>query len=206
MKKLSPKKTMSGEKIVVGLSGGVDSSVSALLLKEQGYDVEGLFMKNWEEQFPDGECMWETDVGDAMQICEQLGIPINTVDLADDYWKRVFSNFLEEYKNGRTPNPDVLCNQEIKFSAFLSHATDLGAKKIATGHYARIKKVNGHFQLRKALDSNKDQSYFLCRLTQDQLSLSLFPVGEGNFRFQYLCLPSDTESCNADQSNGYRLA
>jgi len=178
MKKLSPKKTMSGEKIIVGLSGGVDSSVSALLLKEQGYDVEGLFMKNWEEQFPGGECMWEADVEDAMQICEKLEIPINTVDLANDYWERVFSNFLEEYKNGRTPNPDVLCNQEIKFSAFLAHATDLGAQKIATGHYARIRKVNGHFQLIKGLDSNKDQSYFLCRLTQDQLSLSLFPVGK----------------------------
>ena len=169
---------MLKEKIIVGLSGGVDSSVSALLLKEQGYDVEGLFMKNWEELLPEGECMWEADVEDAMQVCNQLEIPINTVDLANDYWDKVFTHFLEEYKSGRTPNPDVLCNQEIKFRAFLEHATHLGAKKIATGHYARITEVNGHYQLKKGLDSNKDQSYFLCRLNQDQLRLSLFPIGE----------------------------
>ena len=169
---------MSKEKIIVGLSGGVDSSVSALLLQQQGYDVEGLFMKNWEEQLPGGECMWEADVEDAMKVCELLEIPLNTLDLAKDYWDKVFIHFLEEYKSGRTPNPDILCNQEIKFRAFLEHATGLGAKKIATGHYARITEVNGHYQLKKGHDNNKDQSYFLCRLNQTQLGLSLFPIGD----------------------------
>lgn len=169
---------MSREKIIVGLSGGVDSSVCALLLQQQGYDVEGLFMKNWQEQLPGGECMWEADVEDAMKVCELLEIPLNTVDLAKDYWDKVFKHFLEEYKSGRTPNPDILCNQEIKFRAFLEHATDSGAKKIATGHYARIIEVNTHYQLKKGFDNNKDQSYFLCRLNQSQLRLSLFPIGE----------------------------
>ena len=128
----------SNNKIIVGISGGVDSSVTAMLLKEQGYEVEALFMKNWNEESEDGACMWETDVEDAMHVCDKLNIPLNTVDLSSDYWDRVFKNFLSEYKNGRTPNPDVLCNQEIKFKAFLEHAENLGATKIATGHYARI--------------------------------------------------------------------
>jgi len=165
-------------KVVVGVSGGVDSSVAALLLKEEGYDVQALFMKNWNETDPDGGCMWEGDVEDAMQVCEALHIPLNTVDLSDQYWQRVFSNFLEEYRTGRTPNPDVLCNQEVKFSAFMEEALKLGADCIATGHYARIVHRDGNCLLKKGVDHNKDQSYFLCRLDQGQLARSLFPVGE----------------------------
>lgn len=168
----------SNNKIIVGISGGVDSSVTAMLLKEQGYDVEALFMKNWNDTSEDGACLWETDVEDAMMVCDKLDIPLNTVDLSSDYWDKVFKNFLSEYKNGRTPNPDVLCNQEIKFKAFLEHAENLGAKKIATGHYARIAEQSNQFQLLKGLDQNKDQSYFLCRLNQVQLKKALFPIGD----------------------------
>ncbi|MBM2829349.1 MAG: tRNA (5-methylaminomethyl-2-thiouridylate)-methyltransferase [Gammaproteobacteria bacterium] len=169
---------MSEKKVIVGLSGGVDSSVTALILLEQGHHVEGLFMKNWDEKSPDGTCMWEADVEDAMRVCDTLGIQLNTVDLSLEYWDGVFSHFLEEYKNGRTPNPDILCNQEIKFKAFLNHAFELGADMIATGHYARINKNNGIYQLLKGVDKNKDQSYFLCRLGQAQLCNILFPVGD----------------------------
>ena len=165
------------EKIIVGLSGGVDSSVAALLLKRQGYDVEALFMKNWDEKLADGSCLWESDVEDAMLVCDKLAIPFNTVDLTLDYWEKVFSGFLREYQSGRTPNPDILCNQEVKFKAFLEHALELGADLIATGHYARIQREDNRYLLRKGADSNKDQSYFLCRLDQRQLGLSSFPIG-----------------------------
>jgi len=169
---------MNTEKIIVGLSGGVDSSVAALLLKEQGYTVEGLFMKNWDESATDGRCMWEADVEDAMHVCDTLDIPVNTVDLSKEYWGNVFELFLQEYKTGRTPNPDILCNQEIKFKAFLDHALEFGATKIATGHYAQIIDMDEGYQLHKGIDTNKDQSYFLCRLNQEQLGHALFPIGK----------------------------
>ena len=165
-------------KVIVGISGGVDSSVAALLLKEQGYEVQALFMKNWNETSETGSCMWEGDVEDAMQVCDRLQIPLNTIDLSHEYWDAVFSNFLEEYRAGRTPNPDVLCNQEVKFRAFLDEALKLGADLIATGHYARIDRSGEQFFLKKGVDRNKDQSYFLCRLNQKQLAYSLFPVGK----------------------------
>ncbi len=166
------------EKIIVGISGGVDSSIAALLLLEQGYDVEALFMKNWDEHDDKGRCLWEADVEDALSVCETLGIYLNTVDLSEEYWRNVFELSLKEYSEGRTPNPDVLCNQEIKFRAFLEHAIALNADKIATGHYAINTRENGKHYLHKSRDRNKDQSYFLCRLTQAQLGRSLFPLGE----------------------------
>ena len=165
-------------KIVVGLSGGVDSSVTALLLQEQGYQVEGLFIKSWSERRPDGGCMWEADAEDARQVCEILGIPLNTIDFSADYRDKVFTDFIQAYKNGYTPNPDVLCNQAIKFGAFLQHVIQLGAKKIATGHYARISRANNQYRLHKGLDNNKDQSYFLCCLKQSQLQYARFPIGD----------------------------
>jgi tRNA-specific 2-thiouridylase len=149
-----------------------------MLLHKQHYHVEGLFMKNWEEDDTETYCTAAKDVEDARSICDTLGIPLHTVNLSAEYWENVFTQFIEEYKAGRTPNPDVFCNQEIKFRAFLEHALDLGADMIATGHYARIQKQNGEFKLLKGIDGNKDQSYFLYRLSQKQLSRSLFPLGE----------------------------
>lgn len=164
--------------IMVGMSGGVDSSVAALLLKEQGHHVEGIFMKNWEEDDTDTYCPASLDMADAQAICDQLKIELHRVNFAKEYWERVFTNFLAEYKAGRTPNPDILCNKEIKFNALLHYAKQRGADYIATGHYARCIKQDDHFQLRKGLDAAKDQSYFLYTLTQEQLSQSLFPIGE----------------------------
>ncbi len=166
------------KKIIVGMSGGVDSAVAALLLLEQGYQVEGLFMKNWEEDDTDEFCTAEQDLKDAASVCTTLGMPLHTVNFSTEYWDRVFEYFLAEYRAGRTPNPDIMCNKEIKFRAFLDYALDLGADGIATGHYARIDQHQGRYRLKKGLDENKDQSYFLYAVGQKPLSQSLFPIGE----------------------------
>ncbi len=159
------------------MSGGVDSSVAALLLKQQGYDVIGLFMKNWEDDDTDDYCSSRQDLIDAASVADIIGIPLEAVNFSVEYKERVFNQFLAEYKAGRTPNPDVLCNAEIKFKAFLDHAVGLGADSIATGHYAQVREINGMFQLLKGEDGTKDQSYFLYRLNQKQLSRTLFPIG-----------------------------
>jgi tRNA-specific 2-thiouridylase len=168
----------NNKRVVVGLSGGVDSAVSAYLLKQQGYDVVGIFMKNWEDDDDSEYCSSNIDFVDAAAVADVIGIEIEHVNFAAEYKDRVFAEFLREYQGGRTPNPDILCNAEIKFKAFLDHAMRLGAEKIATGHYCRVREMNGEFQLLKGLDPAKDQSYFLHRLNQAQLSKTLFPVGE----------------------------
>ncbi|MEC7119454.1 MAG: tRNA 2-thiouridine(34) synthase MnmA [Pseudomonadota bacterium] len=170
--------------VIVGMSGGVDSSVSAALLMEQGYRVEGLFMKNWEEDDGTEYCTALADLADAQRVCDQLGIPLRTANFSMEYWDRVFEHFLKEYQAGRTPNPDILCNKEIKFRAFLDHALTLGADFIATGHYARRGRVYQNAQgetvaeLRRGIDGNKDQSYFLHAVNGREIAKTLFPVGE----------------------------
>ncbi len=164
-------------RVIIGMSGGVDSSVAAWKLLQEGYAVEGLFMKNWEEDDSDDYCTAAEDLRDAQAVSDQLGIRLHTVNFSADYWDRVFEYFLAEYRAGRTPNPDVMCNKEIKFKAFLEHALGLGADYIATGHYARIEQSGGSWRLLKGKDANKDQSYFLCALGQHQLRHALFPLG-----------------------------
>lgn len=163
--------------IMVGLSGGVDSSVAASILLEDGHRVTGLFMKNWEEDDTPEYCSAAEDLKDAQEICRVLGIELKTINFSKEYWERVFTGFVNEYRNGRTPNPDIVCNKEIKFKEFLDWAASLGADCIATGHYARVDKTEGQFTLRKGLDRNKDQSYFLYTLDQQTLSRALFPIG-----------------------------
>lgn len=164
-------------RIVVGMSGGVDSSVAALLLKEQGYDVLGVFMKNWEEKDEEGVCTSTADYDDVRRVCDQIGIPYYTVNFVKEYWDRVFSHFLEEYRAGRTPNPDVLCNKEIKFKAFLDFALKAGSDRLATGHYARLRRGESGTELLRAADLGKDQTYFLAALSQEQISRAMFPIG-----------------------------
>ena len=175
-----PEPTGRRQRIVVGLSGGVDSAVTAWLLKSMGHEVVGIFMKNWEDDDDSEYCSSNVDFVDAAAVADVIGIEIEHVNFAAEYKDRVFAEFLREYQAGRTPNPDVLCNAEIKFKAFLDHAMRLGAEKIATGHYARVRQSSdtGLFELLKGLDTTKDQSYFLHRLTQAQLAKTLFPVGE----------------------------
>lgn len=164
-------------KVIVGISGGVDSSVAALLLKEEGYDVTGIFMKNWDDTDENGFCTAEEDFEDAVAVCNQIGIPYYSINFEKEYYDRVFTYFLDEYKRGRTPNPDVMCNKEIKFKAFLDFAKNLGADYLATGHYARVDRKDGETKMLRGLDNNKDQTYFLSQLSQDQIEDVLFPIG-----------------------------
>lgn len=167
------------KKVICGMSGGVDSSVSAFILQQQGYQVEGLFMKNWEEDDDTDYCTAAADLADAQAVCDKLGIKLHKINFAAEYWDNVFEHFLSEYKAGRTPNPDILCNKEIKFKAFLEYAAeDLGADYIATGHYVRRRGTDDNAQLLRGLDANKDQSYFLYTLNSKQVGQSLFPVGD----------------------------
>lgn len=164
-------------RVVLGMSGGVDSSVAALMLKEQGYDVIGVFMKNWDDTDEFGHCTAEEDAEDVRRVCDQIGIPFYTVNFEKQYMDKVFAYFLDEYRNGRTPNPDVMCNREIKFGEFLNKALDLGAEFIATGHYAQVENRDGELVLLRGNDPGKDQTYFLHALNQYQLSKAMFPIG-----------------------------
>ncbi|MFT5117901.1 MAG: tRNA-specific 2-thiouridylase [Kiritimatiellia bacterium] len=174
----SPQLSPQDTRVMVGMSGGVDSSVTALLLQQQGYQVEGLFMKNWDEDDGTEYCSAKDDLADAQRVCDTLGIKLHTANFAAEYWDNVFEYFLAEYKAGRTPNPDILCNREIKFKVFLEYAQVLGADLIATGHYVRRHDQDGLTQLLKGCDTNKDQSYFLHAVAGEQLAKTLFPVGE----------------------------
>src|SRR5690625_1477471 len=165
------------KRVVIGMSGGVDSSVAALLLKQQGYEVVGVFMKNWDDTDEFGVCTATEDYEDVVRVCNQIGIPYYSVNFEKEYWDKVFTYFLDEYKAGRTPNPDVMCNKEIKFKAFLDYALSIGADYVATGHYAQLRKTNGKIELLRGVDQNKDQTYFLNQLSAEVLEKVMFPLG-----------------------------
>ncbi|MBC1401764.1 tRNA 2-thiouridine(34) synthase MnmA [Listeria booriae] len=167
----------SKTRVVVGMSGGVDSSVTAYLLKQQGYDVIGIFMKNWDDTDENGFCTATEDYDDVIRVANQIGIPYYAVNFEKEYWDKVFTYFLDEYKLGRTPNPDVMCNKEIKFKAFLEHAESLGADFVATGHYARVETIDNEVKMLRGVDRNKDQTYFLNQLSQAQIAKVMFPLG-----------------------------
>ncbi|WLR56231.1 tRNA 2-thiouridine(34) synthase MnmA [Mesobacillus subterraneus] len=195
----SPKDT----RVVVGMSGGVDSSVAALILKEQGYDVIGIFMKNWDDTDENGVCTATEDYEDVIRVCNQIGIPYYAVNFEKQYWDKVFTYFLDEYKAGRTPNPDVMCNKEIKFKAFLEHAMNLGADYLATGHYARVEDIGGERKMLRGLDENKDQTYFLNQLSQDQIEKVLFPIGNlEKSRVRELAKEADLATATKKDSTG----
>ena len=192
------------KRVVLGMSGGVDSSVAAILLKEQGYEVIGVFMKNWDEEDENGVCMADEDYKDVVSVAEQLGIPYYSINFVKEYWERVFEYFLSEYRLARTPNPDVMCNKEIKFKAFLEYAEKLGADYIATGHYARlIEDENGQKIMLKGIDDNKDQTYFLSGLTQKQLEKVLFPLGDyKKSEIREIAQKYDLKTANKKDSTG----
>ncbi|QHE53089.1 tRNA 2-thiouridine(34) synthase MnmA [Pontibacillus sp. HMF3514] len=190
-------------RVVIGMSGGVDSSVAALLLKEQGYDVVGIFMKNWDDTDENGVCTATEDYDDVVRVCNQLDIPYYAVNFEKQYWDKVFTYFLNEYKAGRTPNPDVMCNKEIKFKAFLDHAMSLGADYLATGHYAQVRQNGDQYEMLRGKDNNKDQTYFLNQLSQDVLSKVMFPLGHlDKSRVREIAKENDLATATKKDSTG----